>query len=497
MSYHTLTAEEAAALIQHGENIGLSGFTAAGVPKAVTRALAAKAEAEHAAGRPFKINLFTGASTSASTDGALAKAHAIAHRTPYQSSADLRKTINSEDTQYYDQHLSHAAQNMRYGSIPKVRTAIIEAADITEDGEITLTTAGGNSPTYCKLAERIIIEWNSYHPKELKEMHDIYMPLDPPHRQPIPLLAPDHRIGGHTLRIDPAKVAGIVHTHEPDGIGAFKPGDPVTDKIGENVVSFLEGELEAGRLPASFLPIQSGVGNIANAVLAALGRSRTIPPFKMYTEVIQDSVISLMESGRCTMVGGCSLTVSDDMLRKIYANLDFFKTRVILRPQEVSNNPEIIRRLGLICINTAIEVDLFGQVNSTHFYGRQMMNGIGGSGDFARNGWLTIFTCPSIAKGGAISSIVPMASHHDHTEHDVDIVVTEQGVADLRGKCPRERAEELITRCAHPEYRRLLRDYVALTPGFHTPHCLAKAFEMHTKFLTTGDMRNADFSSGV
>lgn len=495
MSYKTLTAEEAAALIQNGENIGLSGFTAAGVPKATTRALAARATAEHEAGREFKINLFTGASTSASTDGALAQANAIGHRTPYQSSPDLRKNINSGATCYYDMHLSHTAQYMRYGAIPRVQTAIVEVADISEDGELTLTTAGGNTPTYCMLADRIIIELNAYHPKELKEMHDIYMPLDPPHRQPIPLLAPDHRIGTHTLKVDPKKIVGIVATNEPDGIGAFKPGDPTTDKIGENVVAFLETELKEGRLPASFLPIQSGVGNIANAVLEALGRSKAIPPFKMYTEVIQDSVIKLMEEGRCTMVGGCSLTVSDAMLREIYENIEFFKSRVILRPQEISNNPEIVRRLGLICINTAIEVDLFGQVNSSHFFGKQMMNGIGGSGDFARNGYLTIFTCPSVAKGGAISSIVPMVSQHDHTEHDVDIIVTEQGVADLRGKCPRERAEEIIEKCVHPEYRQLLRDYVALTPQGHTPHCLAKSFEMHTKFLTTGDMRNADFSS--
>ncbi|SEH77039.1 succinate CoA transferase [Akkermansia glycaniphila] len=494
MKYQTLTPDEAAALIENGENIGLSGFTAAGVPKATTRAIAKKAEEEHAAGRPFKINLFTGASTSASTDGALAKANAVDQRTPYQSSPDLRKNINGGHTRYNDMHLSHTAQYMRYGALPRVKTAIIEAANITDDGEITLTTAGGNSPTYCKLADRIIIELNSYHPKELREMHDIYMPLDPPHREPLPLIAPDHRIGTHTLKVDPAKIVGIVHTNEPDGIGAFKDGDPVTDKIGENVVVFLEEELKKGKIPASFLPIQSGVGNIANAVLAALGRSQEIPPFKMYTEVIQDSVIDLMKQGRCIMVGGCSLTVSDGMLADMYKDLDFFKSRVILRPQELSNNPEIVRRLGLICINTAIEVDLFGQVNSTHFFGKQMMNGIGGSGDFARNGYLTIFTCPSIAKGGAISSIVPMVSHHDHTEHDVDIVVTEQGVADLRGKCPRDRAKEIIENCVHPDYRQLLLDYMALTPQGHTPHNLGKAFEMHNAFLGTGDMRNANFA---
>lgn len=494
MSYTILTPEEAAALIENGENLGLSGFTSAGVPKAITLALAEKAKLEHDAGRPFKVNIFTGASTGAYVDGALSNADAIDSRTPYQSSADSRKGINAGRIRYYDMHLSHTAMYMRYGNIPRVKTAIIEVADITEDGELTLTTAGGNSPTYCELADRIFIELNAYHHKGLKEMHDVYLPLDPPHRQPIPLTSVGQRIGRKTLKVDPAKIVGVIHTNLPDGFGAFKESDPVTDQIGENVSQFLSSEIKKGNIPATMLPIQSGVGNIANAVLGALGLNKDIPPFEMYTEVIQDSVIKLMQEGRCTMVGGCSLTVSDDMLAEMYSNFSFYQNKVILRPQEISNNAEVVRRLGLICINTAIEVDLFGQVNSTHFFGKQMMNGIGGSGDFARNGYLTIFTCPSVAKGGAISSIVPMVSHHDHTEHDVDIIVTELGVADLRGKCPRDRAVEIINNCVHPDYRQLLLDYIALTPQGHTPHNLSKAFEFHNKFLATGDMRNADFS---
>ncbi len=491
MKFTILTPEEAASLIQDGENIGLSGFTAAGAPKAIPRALAEKANAEHAAGRPFKINLFSGASTSASTDGVLSQADAIGFRTPYQSSPDLRKNINSEKTRYNDMHLSHTAMYMRYGFIPRVNTALVEATDVSDEGEISLTTAGGNTPTYCKLADRIIIELNAYHHKGLREMHDVYMPQDPPNRAPIPLTHVQDRIGTRTLHVDPAKIVGVVLTNESDHIAPFKASDPVTDQIGENVSEFLSAELKAGRIPKEFLPIQSGVGNIANAVLAALGRNTHVPPFRMHTEVIQDAVINLMDAGRCTFVSGCSLTVSDERLAKMYEHFEDYKTRIVLRPQEISNNPGIVRRLGLICMNTAIEVDIFGHVNSTHFYGRQMMNGIGGSGDFARNAYLTIFTCPSVAKGGAISSIVPMCSHIDHTEHDVDIVVTEQGVADLRGKCPRERAEELIDKCVHPDYKQLLREYVARTPKYHTPCDVTKALEFHRAFLEDGDMRKA------
>ncbi len=495
MNFKKLTPEEAAALIENGEIIGTSGFTAAGSPKVIPIAIAEKAKAEHEEGRDFKISLYTGASTSEFCDGALAAAKAMYHRYPYQSTPTLRKAINNCEVEYADMHLSVMAQYVRYGYLPRPTTAIIEASAITDDGEITLTTAGGNSATYCDMCDRIFIELNTYHRPELAAMHDVYMPLDPPNRKPIDVLTPSTRIGATTLKVDPKKIVGYVDSHQPDHIGAFKASDPITDKIGDNVVKFLEKEYQEGRIPDGFLPMQSGVGNIANAVLAAIGRSTIIPPISMYTEVIQDSVISLMDQGRCKFASGCSLTVSDDMLASMYDNLDQYLDKVVLRPQEISNSPEVARRLGLICMNTAIEADVFGNVNSTHFYGTTVMNGLGGSGDFARSGALTIFTCPSSAKGGAISSIVPMVTHVDHPEHDVDIIATEQGVADLRGLSPRERAQCIIDNCVAPEYKQQLRDYLALTPVAHTSHCLKKAFAMHTAFAETGDMRNADFSS--
>ena len=87
-------------------------------------------------------------------------------------------------------------------------------------------------------------------------------------------------------------------------------------------------------------------------------------------------------------------------------------------------------------MNTALEADIYGNVNSTHVLGRQMMNGIGGSGDFTRNAYISIFSCPSTAKTGRISTIVPMVTHVDHSEHSVQILATEWGVADLRRLAP-------------------------------------------------------------
>lgn len=493
MSFKIISAEEAASHINNGDNLGLSGFTAAGSPKAVTVALAERAKAEHEKGNPFKVSIFTGASTNAYTDGALAEAKAIDFRAPYQSTTESRKGINANEINYADMHLSGLAQDLRYGFLGKVNTAIIEAVDITDDGEITLTTGVGISPTVCRLADKIIIELNSYNPKELKGLHDVYEPCDAPCRREVPVYTPSDRIGAETIKVDPAKIIGIVETCLPDGVKEFSPVDETTHKIGENVSNFLAKEMREGRIPSSFLPIQSGVGNIANAVLGCLGENPEIPAFEMYTEVIQDSVVGLMKEGLCKFASGCSLTVSDNVLKDIYSNLDFFKGKLILRPSEISNNPELVRRLSLITINTALEADIYGNVNSTHVVGTKMMNGIGGSGDFARNAYLSIFTCPSIAKGGKISAIVPMVSHLDHSEHSVNIIITEQGVADLRRKSPRQRAEEIIENCVHPMYKQKLRDYLATCGVSHTAHNLQKSFEFHNAFNETGDMMNAEF----
>ncbi len=494
MSFPKLTAAEAAELIPHDANVGLSGFTAGGSPKAVTQAIAARAEKLHAAGEEYKINIFTGASTNQWADGALAAANAINKRTPYQNTPDLRKRINAHDCHYFDLHLSELAQKVRYGTYGELDWAIIEVAAVADNGEVVLCMGVGNVPTYAMMAKHVILELNADFPAEMYGMHDIYLPQDPPYRREIPIFTPSDRIGTPTVHIDPSKIVGIVDSKHFDGIKGFTEPDDTTLQIGANVCKFLLGEMRAGRIPASFLPLQSGVGNVANAVLYGLAEAKEIPPFQMYTEVTQDAVLELMKLGRCKFASSCSLTISDKMEEEVTANLEFFRDKLVLRPAEISNNPEIIRRLGIIAMNTALEADIFGNINSTHVVGTKMMNGIGGSGDFTRNGYLSIFSCPSITKGGLISNIVPMVSHVDHTEHSVDILITEQGIADLRGKDPVQRAHEIIEHCANPMYRPLLRDYLKLGKGGQTPHTLAAALAFHTSFLETGSMANVDWS---
>ncbi len=493
-SYCKMSAAEAAELVQNGQTVAFSGFTPAGAPKDIPKAIGERAKRIHAEGLPFQIGVITGASTGKSLDGSLALADAVKFRTPYQSDPNLRKSINEGRTQFFDMHLSMAPQNVRYGFLGPVNYAVIEACDISDTGEITLTSSVGAAPTYANVADKIIIELNAFHPPMLRGMHDIFEPQDPPYRNPLPLFRPSDRIGSPVIKVDPKKIVGVVPTNAADETGSFSESNPTTLQIGQNVADFLATELKRGLIPKSFLPIQSGVGDTANAVLKAMGDNAGIPVFEMYTEVIQDAVVDLMRSGKVRFASGCSLTVTNAVLKNIYANFEFFQSKFVLRPQEISNSPEIVRRLGIIAINTAIEVDITGNVNSTHVLGRSMMNGIGGSGDFARNAFLSIFTCPSTAKDGKISTIVPLVSHMDHSEHSVQIIITEQGVADLRGKSPQQRAQTIINNCVHPDFRGVLRDYVKMAGTGHSPQTLSAAFGMHLQFAKTGSMQGINWA---
>lgn len=486
-----MTADQAASLIQDGMVVGTSGFTPCGYPKVVPLALAAQAEA----GRKVGITLLTGASVGPELDGRLTQAGVIKKRAPYQTNGDMQKALNNGGLEYIDQHLSHTAQQSRAGYFGKLNVAIIEACAITEEGHIVPTTSMGNSPTFVQEADIVIVELNTSQPAKLEGMHDIYIPLDPPNRGVIPITATDDRIGTPYIVAGPDKITAIVMSDIGDTVRPLAPLDDESRAMAANLIGFLKGEVAKGNLPANLLPLQSGVGNVANAVLAGLAES-DFENLEFYSEVIQDSAFDLIDCGKFVKVSGTSLTPSQAGLVRFIEKIDFYRDKIILRPQEISNNPEIARRLGVISMNTAIEVDIYGNVNSTHVMGTRMMNGIGGSGDFTRNAWISIFLTGSTAKNGDISAIVPMVSHHDHTEHDVMVIVTEQGVADLRGLSPRERAQVIINNCAHPDYKPMLQDYLdrasaaTVAKGIgHTPHIIGEALSWHARFVETGSMK--------
>ncbi|WP_434643230.1 acetyl-CoA hydrolase/transferase family protein [Achromobacter piechaudii] len=479
------SADKAALLVKDGMTVGMSGFTRAGDCKSVPAALARRAERE-----PLAITLITGASLGHDTDKMLAQANALTRRMPFQVDTTLRRKINQGDIAFIDQHLSETVEQLRAGHLGPINVAIIEAAAITETGGIVPTMSVGNSASFARQADKIIIELNVGVPAAIEGLHDIYEPADRPVRQPIGLVSPDQRIGQSFIEVDPDKIAAIVITHEPDSPSNALPPDDETNAIAGHINTFLRAEVDAGRLSNALLPLQAGIGTIANAVLHGF-ESSDFEQLTMYSEVLQDSAIELLDQGKLAFASASSITVSKPVYDKILANLAHYRKRIVLRPQEISNAPEIVRRLGIIAINTALEFDIYGNVNSTHVGGTHMMNGIGGSGDFARNAHLAIFVSKSMAKNGDISSVVPMVSHVDHTEHDVDVLVTECGLADLRGLAPRERARAIIQHCVHPSYRAALQDYFdrACQRGGQTPHLLEEAFSWHQRFNETDSMR--------
>ncbi|MDN5790105.1 MAG: acetyl-CoA hydrolase/transferase family protein [Micrococcales bacterium] len=488
-----MTADEAAALIEPGDNVGMSGFTGAGYPKAVPQALAARIHAFRTDGHDFRIGVWTGASTAPELDGALAEADGIELRLPYQSDPVSRAKINAGRMDYIDVHLSHVAQMAWEGFLGPLGVALVEIAGITEQGHLIPSSSIGNNKTWIDIADKVILEVNSWQPEGLVGMHDVYYGTElPPDRKPVMITAPGDRIGVPHFICPPEKVVGIVETHAPDRNTPFKPPDEDSKAIAGHFIEFLDAEVRAGRMPEGLLPLQSGVGNIANAVLAGLGESGR-KGLTAYTEVLQDGMLDLIESGTIALASATAFSLSPAGIEHFLDRIDEFRERIILRPQEISNHPEVIRRLGVIASNGMIEADIYGNVNSTHIMGSRIQNGIGGSGDFARNAFVSTFVTPSTAKDGALSCIVPMASHVDHTEHDVDVIITEQGLADLRGLAPRKRAERIIANCAHPEYRPMLEDYTARAAhrawGRHTPHLLAEALSWHQRFMDTGSMR--------
>ena len=303
-------------------------------------------------------------------------------------------------------------------------------------------------------------------------------------------MAADSRVGTTTVYVDPNKIVGIVITNKKDSPAEISAPDESTIAMAQHLVDFFTHEVKIGNLTKSLLPLQAGIGKVANAVLDGF-RQGDFENLTMYSEVLQDSTFDLLDSGKMTFASGSSITVSEPYYEKIFSNLSKYKDRVVLRPQSISNAAEVIRRLGVITMNTALECDIYGNINSTHVAGTHMMNGIGGSGDFSRNAYLSVFVTQSLAKGGRISSVVPMVSHVDHTEHDVDVIVTEQGLADLRGLAPRQRARVIIDNCAHPDYREQLNDYFtrACERGGQTPHVLEEALSWHTSLRETGTMK--------
>ncbi|MCA9637426.1 MAG: acetyl-CoA hydrolase [Myxococcales bacterium] len=463
-----MPAEEAARAIGDGDVIAISGFTKAGEPKATMAALARQFEA---AERPPQITLYTGASLSDEVEGPLAPF--VARRGPYMSNRASRERILRGKMDYTDVHLSHFARGIMYGFYGEIDVAVVEVARITPDGVI-LTASVGVSPEALVKARKVILELNTAAP-DLYGFHDIVLPSAPPAvGWPIPITNVADRVGLPHVRFDMSKVIAIVPSDRPDHPVEFKPSDVTSKQIAGNVIAFLS---ECGRrlgwrdwVP----PLQSGVGNVANAVISEIGRSK-FPRIHFYTEVFQEGMLELVlgEPDRFIGASSTALSLADTRPERVEAVMRKLRGKVLLRPMWLSNAPEVISRLHVVAMNTPLEVDIYGHVNSTHIGGSRIVNGLGGSGDFFRNAYISVVHTPSIRRlrdGRTISCILPTVSHVDHTEHDIKCVVTERGYAEnLSVRTARHRAEEIIEKCAHPYFQPLLREYMALAHGGDEP----------------------------
>ncbi len=479
-----IDAEQAASLIKADMTVGFSGFTATGYPKLIPQTIAAQGTAKN-------ITVIAGASAGDELDGSLARAGLVRMRVPFNVSKDMRTGINNGTILFADQHLGILPEQLRTGFWGKIDYAVIECCAITEEGGIIPTLSGGSSQVLCDIAEHVILELNLSHSAELEGMHDFFSVGTLPNNNLLPVQSPAQHLGRPYVTCDPAKIEAVVIADDEDQEPRYVKPDEVSQKIADNIIRLLENEIRLGRLPEN-ITIQSGFGAVGNSVLFGLGAGN-FKPFNVYTEVLQDGGLDLLLNGKVNEVSVCALCLSREYRKRLYAHLDELHDRVVIRPQDISNNGAIIQRLGVVAMNTALEADIYGNINSTHVMGTSMMNGIGGSGDFARHGKLSIFLTPSTAKKGAISSIVPMVTHVDHTEHDTHVLITEHGIADLRGKAPTERAELIIENCCDPQYRPALRNYFEdakkVSKGQHTPHDLKKAFSWHIRYMETGDMR--------
>lgn len=494
--------EECIELFKHGQYLGWSGFTGVGAPKVIPLALVDHVEKNNLQGK-LAFNLFVGASAGPE-ESRWADHDMILRRSPHQVGKPIAKAINDGRTLFFDKHLSMFPQDLTYGFYTKNKEndlldyTIIEATAITEDGSIVPGPAVGGSPEMISVSDKVIIEVNTATPS-FEGMHDIDMPVNPPFRQPYPHTSCDYRVGLQSIPVDPSKVVAIVESTTRDKVPPNTASDAKSQQIASHLIEFFEHEVKMGRLPANLLPIQSGIGNIANAVVEGLSESK-FKNLNVWTEVLQDSFLDFLDSGSLDFATATSIRLTEEGFDRFDKNWDDFSKKICLRSQVVSNSPEIIRRLGVIAMNTPVEVDIYAHANSTNVMGSRMLNGLGGSADFLRNAKLSIMHTPSARPSKTdptgLSCVVPFAPHVDQTEHDLDVIVTEQGLADLRGLAPRERAIEIINKCAHPDYKDQLKEYfdrscfyAQKSKCLHEPHILKDAFKMHINLQENGTMK--------
>lgn len=481
-----VSPEVAASVVKSGFNIGASGESFRGCATSFFAALAERGKRGEVGG----LTLWS-ANIQNETEKALAEAGALKRRMGSHGDSSLRKLINSRQVECNDIRSEMIPYFMRSNVFGKLDLAVIDAIAVTEEGYIIPSHAPVDCSSYAQAAEQIVVEIDTSIPLECAGFYDHYLP-DLNNMREIPLYRAGQRIGTPYIPVDPAKIKYIVVSDKQKDVTGSKPAarDKKNDDLAGHIIEFLKREVELRRLPENLFPLEIGLGGVADAVLGNVARE--FGHIELFGAVISDGMLDLIESGKCMAASGTAMLLTDEGWAKFSRNVEAYRKALVLRPIEISNHPELIRRLRVIAINGALEADIYGQINSSHIGGVSLVNGVGGSASFANNAQLSIFTLFSTSNSEKISNIVPMVSHVDHTEHSVDVIVTEAGLADLRGLSPVERAEEIINNCAHPDYRPLLREYFEAAKkkvSGHEPHILEEAFSFHKRLKEQKTMK--------
>ena len=472
-------AETAAEMIFDGAVVSASGYTAVGDPKATFYALAEKAKADGT-----KIHLVTAAQMSKGAETALVDAGALISRAPFVVCPAVSKAANAGSIKYTEAAMSKMPRLVEDGCFGSIDFAIIEALDVSEDGDVTPTTSIGMNSQFCRQARYIILEINRTQPEALSGIHDI---LETPYHMGQQLKAVNERVGKTTFKIDLSKVVAVVFSDIPDEEPAPVNITAQESAICSNLMEFLECNFDGRSLP----PLQTGIGGVSLAILNALSKS-DYENIKFYCGALQEPMLDMLESGKASQISGGAFAMTQagqkrfseikeemDSIADLRISLnggtahegDRLADKLVLRNMEVANSLIATSSVGLIALNTGIEMDIYGNLNTSHILGRKVVNGIGGGASFAECSALSVMLMPSARKDGAISTFVESTGHVDIVHHDVDVVISEQGIADLRGKTDIEAAQLIISNCVHPDYKDKLADYLdeAIARGGHHP----------------------------
>lgn len=464
-----------------GLTVAMSGYAMAGYPKAIPEDLVRRKNE----GLKLSINLITGANVPW-LDELLGSAEIISGRVPMCASKVLSSQVNSQKVRYIEQQMCKMPRLLQSRSFGNIDVLVVEALAVTEEGLIP-TTSVGLTKYLMDAANEIIVEINWSQPEILYGMHDVYIPKPPPETEPIPLTSCRDRIGTAFIPFDISKIKYIIETDKPENKVQSTAFTPESRKTAENLFSFLRKEYltkSGGAIP----PIQLGFGNITDAVTDLLQTSE-FNNLQFFCGGVSDNILKLLQSGKASVISTAGISMNENS-GKILEEISDVHDKLILRNGDMINNAEIIGRLGVVALNTGIEIDIYGNVNSSHIGGNNVVNGIGGGANFAQNAGLSVLLISSVSKGGAISNIVPMVSHQDICEHDTDIVITENGYADVRGLDDLQRAEAIISYCASEEYKKQLFDYFGASKklGGHHPQNPKMAFGWYTRLKETRTM---------